>query len=348
MPSPIESPETVDPAEMTKVQKLAVLLIILGPESAARLMKQLDESELEVVTAEMTRISVVTQEMRAEVLREFTDIAVQAGSCTLGGRDFARSTLEKSIGPDRARDLLDRVAPAPRAPLVMQEILEMEPRQIFSLLREEQPQTIALIVSYLPPEKTSRVLLLLEPALRDRVVERLATMAATPLDVVERVVELLRRRMAARSAHPLHQTGGIRTAADVLNTMDKNLSRALLISLEERNPELGAAIRDKMFTFDDLGSLQSGALQRILREIEMRDLALSLKTVGEVLRRKLLACISKRAAETVHEEMSFMGPVRLREVEAAQGRILEVVRRLEAEGEVDLGRSGNPSDELVA
>jgi flagellar motor switch protein FliG len=229
----------------------------------------------------------------------------------------------------------------------MQQIIEMEARQIHNLVKDEQPQTIALLASYLPSDKSSELITLLRAELRDQVVERLATMAPTPIEVVERVVELLNRRLAGRDTRALNQTGGVKTAADLLNSIDKGLSKALLVSLEERNPDLGSAIRQKMFTFEDLGKLDHTALQKVMREVEMRDLAMALKTASEKVKTALLSCISKRAAETVQEEIGFLGPLRLRDIEAAQGRIIEALRRLEAEGEVDLGGSGDSSDEVV-
>jgi flagellar motor switch protein FliG len=337
-----------DVAAMTKIQKLATLLIILGPETAAHLLKRLDEHELEAVTTEMAKIPYVTQEMHTAVLSEFTDVAVQAGSCILGGLDVTKSTLEKSFGQFRASNIISRVAPTRTTPGAMQQIVEMDARQIFNLLKVEQPQTIALVATYLNPEKSSQLMMLLRQEVRDQVIERIATMAPTPIEVVERVVELLNQKLAGRQPRALNQTGGVKSAAELLNSMEKEISKALLVGLEERNPELGAAIRHKMFTFEDLANLDTGALQKVLREVEMRDLAMSLKTASEKVKSALLSCISKRAAETVNEEIGFMGPLRLRDIEAAQGRIIEAVRRLEAEGEVDLGGSGGSSDEVVA
>lgn len=349
MPSDPEAPEIpLDVAAMSKIQRLAVLLIVLGAESAAQLLRHMDEPEVEAVTAEMARITVVTQEMRQDVLREFSSVAVQAGSCTLGGIDVARTTLEKSFGQFRASNILGRVAPARATPGAMQQILEMDARQIFNLLKHEQPQTIALIASYLSPEKTSQLLMALPEEERDRVVERLATLAPTPIEVVERVVELLNHKVAARHSRGLSQTGGVKNAAEVLNSMGKDLSKSLLTSIEERNPELGAAIRNKMFTFEDLARLDSASLQKILREVDMRDLAVSLKSASDKVKSALLSSISKRAAETVNEEIGFLGPLRIRDVEAAQARVIEVVRRLEAEGEVELGDAGKSTDEVVA
>lgn len=340
-------PDLTSVAALTPVQKFAMLLIILGPDSASQMLRQLSDSELESVTGEMSKITVVTQEMRQEILREFTTVAVEAGSSTLGGLDFTRNALERSVGQFRAATLISRVAPA-RANLGgMQQIGEMEARQIINLLKHEQPQTIALITSYLPPEKGSEVLGLLRAEVRDQVVERIATMAPTPIEVVERVIALINQRLSSRPTRALNQTGGVKIAAELLNSVEKDVTKTLLVNLEERNPELVAAIRQKMFTFEDLAGLDPTALQRILREVEMRDLAMALKTASDRVKQALLACISKRAAETVNEEISFMGPLRLRDIESAQARIIEAVRRLEAEGEIELG-SADGTDEVVA
>jgi flagellar motor switch protein FliG len=230
----------------------------------------------------------------------------------------------------------------------MQQLLELDARQICNLLKLEQPQTIALVTTYLPADKGSELLTLLPNDVRHHVLERIATMAPTPIEVVERVVDLLNQRLSGRTTRALNQTGGLKNAAEVLNSLDKSISKAVLISLEERNPELGAAIRQKMFTFEDLGHLDPSALQKVMREVEMRDLAMAFKAASDRVKNALLACVSKRAAETVHEEMSFMGPTRMRDIEAAQGRIIEVVRRLEAEGEIELSAAGGSGDEIVA
>jgi flagellar motor switch protein FliG len=336
-------------SKMTKIQKLAALLIVLGPESAANLLKHFDDQELEGVTAEMAKTQFVSQETQRELLREFSSVAVQAGSAILGGLEVTRATLEKSVGLFRASNIIGRVAPA-RAPVAsVQQIAEMDPREIVNLVKLEQPQTIALLLSYLTPEKSSRVLVLLRNDLRDQVVERIATMSPAPIETVERLVDMLNRKVGTKCTRALTRTGGVKTAADLLNSLDKNIGKSLLVSLEERNPELGAAIRHKMFTFEDLARLDSSALQKTLREVDMRDLAIALKTASDELKAALLACISRRAAETINEEISFMGPLKLREIEAAQTRIIDVVRRLEAEGEIDLGDANSePAHAAVA
>ncbi len=338
----------VEVAKMTKLQKLAALLIVLGPDSAAQLLKNLDEHEIETVSLEMSKLTVINQEMQREILREFTDVAVQASTAILGGVNFTKTALEKSVGVFRASDIIGRVAPA-RMPLAaMQQIIDMEVRQLFNLLKQEQPQTIALILSYLSPEKSSQLLMLLRGELRDQVVERLATLAPTPVEVLERIVEVLNQKAGVKPTRALSQTGGLKNAADLLNSMDKNLSQTMLLDLEKRNPELGQAIRQKMFTFEDLALLDSNSLQKVMREVDMRDLAVALKTASAKLKSVLLSVISKRAAETVNEEISFLGPLKKRDIEASQLRIIDSVRQLETEGEIDLSSATSTSrDELL-
>ncbi len=338
-----------DISKMSKVQKLAALLVMLGPESAAQVYKNLSETEVESISSEMVKTNFLTHELQREVLREFTEVAVDASASVLGGVDYTKNILEKSLGLFRASDVISRVAPSRTPVAAMQGIVDMEPRQICNLLKQEQPGTIALVMSYLNPDKSGQVLSLLRSEIRDQVIERLANLAPTPIEVVERLVEVLNQRVGGKPTRALSQTGGIKTTAELLNAMDKNMSKALLVSLEERNPELGAAIRQKMFTFEDLSELDISSLQKILREVDMRDLAIALKTASEKLKQALLSSISKRAAETVNEEVSFMGPLKLRDIEAAQTRIIDVVRRLETEGEIELDSSSKEgASETVA
>jgi flagellar motor switch protein FliG len=338
----------LDYAKLTKVQKLAALLVILGPDSAARLMREFDEHELETVSGEMTKLTFISRELQQEVLREFSEVAVEASTGICGGVDLARNILEQSVGLFRASNIISRVSTHRAPPPAMQSIVDMEPQQIHNLIKDEQAQTVALVMSYLAPGPASALLGLLRVELRNQVIERLATMSPIPIEAVEGVVEALNRKLGGKHTRALNQTGGLKTAAELLNAMDKNLSKALLLTIEERNPELGAAIRQRMFTFEDLISLDRASIQKVLREVEMRDLAVALKTASDELKTLLLSSISKRAAETVNEEISFLGPLRLRDIESAQNRIIEAVRRLEAEGEVELGNRNDLIHEKAA
>jgi len=348
-----DSNSATDFSKLNKLQKFAALLIMLGPDSAAQLMKSLDDQELDAITGEMANITMVSQELQADILHEFAEVAVHASTGIRGGVDFAQIALEKALGLFKASNIISRVSPgrvspsrAPVSPIA--QIADLESRQIFNLIKHEQPQTIALILSYFAPAKASEVLGMLRPELRELVIERLATLAPTPIEVVQRVVEVLNLKLGSNHTLLLNQTGGVKNAANVLNAMDKEASKSLLISLEERNPELGKAIRQKLFTFDEVGALEATTLQRLLRDVDMNDLAIALKTASDSLQKKLLGCISKRAAESIREEISFMGPLRLRDIEAAQLRIIEVVRRLVSEGEIDLDDAkGSSTNEFM-
>jgi flagellar motor switch protein FliG len=338
---------TPEVSKLTKIQKVAILLIVLGQESAAQIMKHLDEHELEAVSAEMSRQTLISEELQMQILQEFSEVAVQASTSVRGGIDYAQATLEKAVGSFKAGHVLSRLAPT-RAPIgALQKLMELDTRQIFNLIKQEQAQTIALIASYFTSEKTSQLLAIMRPEQREQVVERLATLSPTPIEAVERVVDVLVSKFSVKPSRALNHTGGVKSAADVLNALDKSTSRTILAAIEERNPELGESIRKKMFTFEDLAQLDLTGLQKIMREVDIRDLAVALKTASEQLKHLLLSAISRRASDTVLEEMSFLGTLKLKEIEAAQMRIIDVVRRLEAEGELELQTTQQHSDNVV-
>ncbi len=327
---------------MGKTQKLAALLVLLGPESAAQVLKGLDEQEIETITGEMAAIGMLSRETQAQVLNEFAEVAVAASTSVRGGAELTQVALEKALGTFKASKIMSRIAPTQTPVAAIQEIAEVDAHQLFNLLKNEPAQMIALILSYLSPEKGSQVMSLLSPEKHEEVIERLAQLAPTPVEVVEGVITLLKQKLGGKYTRALRQSGGVKSAADILNALDKNVSKGLLLSLEEKNPSLGQSIRQKMFTFEDLSRLDPAALQKVLREVDMRDLAVALKNASKAVTTCLLGCLSKRAAETVNEEIGFLGQVKPRDIEAAQMRIIDVVRRLETEGEVEAaGAKGN-------
>ena len=349
MSATLEAPAEA-PAEngaLNKTQKLAALLVMLGTESASQILKQFQPREIEAISREMARFSMITQAQQQDILVEFSDVAVAASTSICAGVDITRNTLEKTMGSFKASDVMSRVVTT-RAPLgAMQTIADMDPRHIFNLIRDEQAQIITFVVSYLSPEKAAQVLGMLRTEQRDVVIERLASLAPTPVEVGEKVMEVLNAKLGVKQTRALTQTGGVTATADLLNAMDKVVSRELLASMEERNPELSTAIRKKMFTFEDLLLLPPAVIQRIMREIDMRDLTMSLKKSSEPLKRLMLSNISRRAAESVQEELAFLGNVKLRDVEAAQFRIIDAVRKLESEGEIDLDEARATENEMV-
>ena len=332
-------PPGAEAPKLSRMQKLAALLVILGADAAAQVLRTFEPQEVEQICSEMAQFAMVSQELQAEILRDFSEVAVQAGTSVRGGVEVTRAALEKAIGVFKATEILSRVAPLRSSIAAIQEIIDMEPRQIYNLIRHEQPQTVALILSYTAADKGAETLAFFQTDQRDKILERVATLAPTPVEIVEKVVEVLVAKRGVSHTRALNQTGGYKVAADLLNAMDKDQGKLLLGSLEERNPELGQAIRQKMFTFEDLNNIDTTVLQRILREVDMRELALALKSTSDKLKVKLLSCLTRRAAEAVQEEISFMGAVRLRDIESAQLRVIDAVRRLETEGAVDLGEA---------
>lgn len=322
---------------LSKRQRLAVFLVVVGPESAAEMIRHFDDNEIELICRELAQIPMVSEEVREAALEEFAPIIGQCASSEPGGFEYAQRTVQLARGDFKASAILGRVGLTPSGGSTMEivsEIAEMEGRQIFNLLKKEQPQTISFVLSILSTERAAEILKLLPNDLRTEVVERMGTIESTSLDLVAKVMRNLSRHIEHQKRGAQHHSGGIRSVADILNILDKESSKVLLASLEDKNPALGAAIRRKMFSFDDLGRLLPEDLQRVLREVDTSDLAISMKSANESLKEKLYGAISKRAAENLRDEISFLGPVRLRDVEQAQDGIIQIVRRLEEEGQI--------------
>ena len=322
--------------QLTQSQKLAAFLIVMGEDAAADIIKNFDDNERELVCAEMANLPVLDAIMQGEVLQEFTGMAVEAQSGISGSVDFTRAVLEKSVGLFKAAEIIGRVGTARTSVATMQQIIDLDSVSICNLLKEEDPQTIALVVSYLPALKGSEVLMSMPEKVREMVVEKLATLESTPIEVVETLGEVLSSKMGERVSRSLNQTGGEKSAAAVLNAMSKDERKKLLDSMDERAPDLVRSIRMKMFTFDDLQTLDVKTIQKIMREVDASKLAVALSAATDTLKEAMLGSLSKRAAENVREEIDNMGKISLREVEVNQNSIIDVVRQLETEGEISL------------
>jgi flagellar motor switch protein FliG len=308
----------------------------MGEDAAADIIKNFDDNERELVCAEMANLPVLDAIMQGAVLQEFTGMAVEAQSGISGSVDFTRAVLEKSVGLFKAAEIIGRVGTARTSVATMQQIIDLDSVSICNLLKEEDPQTIALVVSYLPALKGSEVLMSMPEKIREMVVEKLATLESTPIEVVETLGEVLSSKMGERVSRSLNQTGGEKSAAAVLNAMSKDERKKLLDSMDERAPDLVRSIRMKMFTFDDLQTLDVKTIQKIMREVDASKLAVALSAATDTLKEAMLGSLSKRAAENVREEIDNMGKISLREVEANQNSIIDVVRQLETEGEISL------------
>ena len=322
--------------QLTQSQKLAAFLIVMGEDAAADIIKNFDDNERELVCAEMANLPVLDATMQGAVLQEFTGMAVEAQSGISGSVDFTRAVLEKSVGLFKAAEIIGRVGTARTSVATMQQIIDLDSMSICNLLNEEDPQTIALVVSYLPALKGSEVLMSMPDRVREMVVEKLATLESTPIEVVETLGEVLSAKVGERVSRALNQTGGEKSAAAVLNAMNKEERKKLLDNMDERAPDLVRSIRMKMFTFDDLQTLDLKTIQKIMREVDASKLAIALSAATDTLKDAMLGSLSKRAAENVREEIDNMGKISLREVEVNQNSIIDVVRQLETEGEISL------------
>ncbi len=335
----------LDYTKLNRQQKLAVFLVVIGPEAAADVLRQFDDTEIEHLCREMSTLSIIPTAAAKLAMEEFSTVVAAGATSALGGLSYAQRTLEIAKGDYKASAIIGRVGPVGTSVEVIRDISEMEGRQIFNLVKQEQPQTIAFLISYLDSDKSSEIFSLLSPELREEVLERLGTIESTSLELVSKIVRNLSRHFDVKGRPAFHTSGGIRAVADLLNKLDKETSKNLLARLEERNATLSSAIRKKLFSFEDLNRMQPADLQRVLREVDSANLAVSMKSASETLREKIYGTISKRAAESLKDELQMLGPVRLKDVETAQEAIIQVVRRLEEEGQIALEGEG---DSVVA
>lgn len=330
--------------KLSRQQKLAVFLIIIGPEAAAEVLRHFDDAEIEGLCREMSAITSIPTEVQRLSIDEFSGLVATSAGSAMGGWGYAQRTLEIAKGDYKASRIVSRIGPAAGISVeVFKEISEMEGRQIFNLVKHEQPQTISFLLSYLDSAKTAEVFTLLGPELREEVIERLGTIESTSLELGSKIARSLGKHNDTKVQPAFHRSGGVRAVADLLNRLDKETTRNLLARLEERNVSLGAAIRKKLFSFEDLSRLQGADLQRVLREVDSSGLAVAMKSASEALREKIYGAISKRAAESLRDELQMLGPVRLKDVEVAQDAIIQVVRRLEEEGQITLDSDGAQS-----
>ena len=328
---------SIDNLQLNASQKLAAFLVIMGEDAAADIVKNFDDNERELVCAEMANLPLLDSQQQGEVLQEFTEMAVEARSGISGSVDFTRSVLEKSVGLFKAAEIIGRVGTARTSVASMQQIIDLDATSIMNLLKEEDAQTIALVLSYLSAAKGSEVLMGLPERQREIVVEKLATLESTPIEVVETLGDVLSSKVGERVSRALNQTGGEKSAAAVLNAMSKEDRKKLLDNIDERQPDLVRSIRMKMFTFDDLQTLDVKTMQKIMREVDAGQLAIALKAATTTLRDAMLGALSKRASENVYEEIEGLPDnLSMRAIESSQNGIIDVVRQLETEGEISL------------
>lgn len=324
---------------MSGKQKAAILLVSLGPELSAGVFKHLKEDEIEDLTLEIASLRKIQPDVRDSVLEEFHDLLMAREYLEHGGIDYARELLEKALGPAKAEDIINRLT----ASLQVRPFdfaRKTDPGQLLNFIQNEHPQTIALILAYLHPEQAGLILSSLAPELQVDVAIRLARLDRTTPEVLYEIESTLEKRLSAFAVDDYTSAGGIDAAVDILNMVDRATEKTIIDSLEEEEPELAEEIRKRMFVFEDIITLDDRSIQKVLREVDSKDLAMALKTASEEVASRIYKNISKRAAEMLKEDMDYMGPVRLRDIEETQQRIVAIIRRLEDTGEIVIARGG--------
>ncbi|MGC4375634.1 flagellar motor switch protein FliG [Fictibacillus sp. Mic-4] len=330
--------------EMSGKEKAALLMISLGPDIAAQIYKYLSEEEIEKLTLQISQIRKVDSEVKENIISQFHQIALAQDYIAQGGIGYAKTVLEKAVGKNEAMAIINRLTSTLQV-RPFDFARKADPAQIFNFIQNEHPQTIALILSYLDASQAGQILSELPQEMQADVAKRIATMDRTSPEIINEIEQILERKLSTTVSNDFTQAGGIEAVVDVLNGVDRSTERTILESLEVQDPDLAEEIKKRMFVFEDIVTLDNRAIQRVIRDVQNEDLLLALKASSEEVKEVLFRNMSERMAENFKEEMEFMGPVRLRDVEEAQSRIVAIIRRLEDAGEVVIARGGG--DDII-
>ncbi|MEW6199603.1 MAG: flagellar motor switch protein FliG [Planctomycetota bacterium] len=332
--------------DLSGARKAAVLLVALQQDTAAKIMRGMDADRIEEITREIAAIDAVSPEVRDHVIREFYNLLMARQYVDAGGMSWARALLSKTLPPDDARRVMSIIEhQVHEQPFNFLQKTEKE--NLVTFLQEEHPQTIALVLSHLPPGMATDILSALPTERQIEVVSRIANMDQTSPDVIKEVERGLEKRLAGLVSERFERVGGVQAVAEILNMAGRATEKAILEGLEEDNPQLVEEIRRLMFVFEDIIRVNDKGIQAVLKEVENEELALALKTASDDLKKKIFSNMSERAGQLIQEEMEYMGPVRVSDVEAAQQKIVDVVRRLEDAGEVIIAGRGGEGELIV-
>jgi flagellar motor switch protein FliG len=319
--------------------KAAILMMVLGPELSGEIIKYLNDVDIEILGLEVARLEKVYPDVRQAVIDEFYELAVAQEFIAEGGLGNAKAVLESAFGSTRANEILNKIVTAMQV-MPFEFLKKADPQQVLSFIQEEHPQTIALILSYMPVTSAAMILNKLDVELRGDVASRIAMMEQTPPEVIKKVEMTLEKKVASVLSTELTQAGGPKALVDLLNRVERSTERTIIETLEQKEPELAETIKGMMFVFEDIMFLDDRAIQSILREVDMKELGVALKGVKPDVQQKVFSNMSDRATSMLKEDMEFMGPVRTKLVEEAQQKIVAIIRRLEESGEIVVGRSG--------
>ncbi len=330
---------------LTGKQKAAIFLVTLGAEISSEIFKHLRDDEIELLTFEIARLEKVDPESRDNVLQEFQELMMASDFISSGGIEYARELLEKSLGSQKAMDIINRLTSSLKT-RPFDFVSRTDPAHLLNFLQQEHPQTIALVLSYLEPNQASQILGALPEEKQSDVARRIATMDRTSPEVLREVERVLEKKLSSLSSEDYTSAGGVDSIVGILNLVDRTTEKTIIESLEEDDPELAEEIKKRMFVFEDIIMLDDKAVQRVMREVDNSELAKALKAVDTEVQEKIYRNMSKRAAALLKEDMDFMGPTRRKDVEEAQQKIVSIIRKLEEQGEVVIARSGE-EDVLV-
>lgn len=326
--------------KLTGSQKAAILFITLGPEASSGILKRLPEQEIQKITYEIANITSVNSEQRQAILEEFLQINKAKDYILEGGMDYAKTLLSKAIGPQRANEILEKVSEATQQYRPFAIARKADPSQLLNVISFEQPQTIALILCYLQPEKAAQVMAELPEEMQSEVAYRIATMSNTSPMVIKEIEKVLESKLSSVVRTEMTVIGGVPSLVDILNQVDRTTEKNITEGLEREDAELADKVKSSMFVFEDIITLDDVSIQRILREVDVKDLSLALKGCSEEVAEAIYRNQSKRAAASLKEDMEFLGPVRLMDVEKAQQSIVSIIRRLDEAGEIIISRGG--------
>ena len=325
-------------------QKAAVFLVTLGSEISAEVFKHLKEDEIEQLTFEIARLENVDSQERDRVLLEFQELMMAQDFISSGGIDYARELLEKSLGTQKAVDIINRLTSSLQV-RPFDFIRRTDPAHLLNFIQQEHPQTIALILAYLESQKASIILSSLPHEVQSDVAKRIATMDRTNPEVLREVERVLEKKLSTLSSEDYAAAGGVESIVEILNLVDRSTEKVIIESLEEDDPELAEEIKKRMFVFEDIVLLDDRSIQKVMREVDTTELAKALKAVDSEVQDKIYRNMSKRASTLLKEDMEYMGPIRVRDVEEAQQKIVAIIRKLEEPGEIVVARAGE--DELI-
>lgn len=330
--------------ELTGKQKAAIFIVSLGSEVSSGIFKYMKEDEIEQLTFEIARLDKIEPEDRDAVLQEFQEMMMAQDFISSGGIDYARDILEKALGTQKAIDIINRLTSSLQV-RPFDFIRRTDPSHLLNFIQGEHPQTIALILAYLDPQKAALILAGLAHGMQADVARRIAVMDRTSPDVLREVERVLERKLSTLASEDFTAAGGIDAIVEVLNNVDRSTEKVIIEALEEEDPELAEEIKKRMFIFEDIVLLDDRSIQKVMREVDNQDLAKALKGVDAEVQEKIFKNMSKRASALLREDMDFMGPVRLKDVEESQQKIVNVIRKLEDAGDIVVARAGE--EELV-